>query len=469
MHVDIERDPRNADCGAALSGLGIFPGESRVLIVGLGVTGLSVARFLIRLGVDVAITDNRAKPPCLAELQILSADIPVFLGKFDRRAFEAASHLVVSPGLSLETEEIFRAIESGLALLSDIDLFASVVRAPVIGVTGSNGKSTVTSLLGTMAKKAGWKVRTGGNLGVPALDLLDSADAVDLYVLELSSFQLERTSILKTAAATVLNISPDHMDRHGDIETYARAKQSILSNCTVMVLNRDDPIVREMATKEQPVLWFGLSGDESLDFTVNRLDDEQWLIQRGNPLIQADALKIKGRQNLANAIAALALGQAAGLPMPAMLDGLRVFPGLPHRMQWIEKAHEVTWINDSKATNVGACIAALEGFADKVILIAGGDGKGADFSGLKRVVQAKARAVVLIGKDADQLKGILESVVTVVKSVDLTQAVASAAALAEPGDTVLLSPACASLDQFKDYQERGRIFEQAVRELIHAC
>ncbi|MGH8556817.1 MAG: UDP-N-acetylmuramoyl-L-alanine--D-glutamate ligase [Methylococcales bacterium] len=461
-------DIPNATRSTAIAALGLVPRESRVLVVGLGLTGFSVARFLSGLGIDVAITDNRRNPPRLAELQRLSADIPVFLGGYDRKAFRAATHLVVSPGVSLDTEQVFQALESGLPLFSDIDLFASVVNAPLVGITGSNGKSTVTSLLGTMARIAGWNVRVGGNLGVPALDLLDQDEGIDLYVLELSSFQLERTSLLKCAAATVLNISPDHLDRHGDLETYARVKQNIFSSSTVMVLNRDDPRVAAMAKKGQPTLHFSLSGEDSFDFSLRNQADGEWLVHRGSPLIRTDSVKIAGRQNLSNAMAALALGHAVGLPMGPMLDGLQVFPGLPHRMQRIEKARGITWINDSKATNVGACIAAIEGLSGKIVLIAGGDGKGADFSALKNAIKEKARAVVLIGRDADLLYALLASEVPSVKAPDLRRAVELSAGLARPGDTVLLSPACASLDQFTDYQERGRVFEQAVRELISA-
>ncbi|MGR9107459.1 MAG: UDP-N-acetylmuramoyl-L-alanine--D-glutamate ligase [Gammaproteobacteria bacterium] len=453
---------------AALAALGLVPGESRVLVVGLGLTGFSVARFLVSLGIDVTVTDNRSDPPCLGELHHLGPDIPVYLGRYAEEAFRGATALVVSPGVSLETEEIFQALESGLPLLSDIDLFAAVVRAPIIGITGSNGKSTVTSLLGVMAERAGWSVRVGGNLGVPALDLVADEDGVDLFILELSSFQLERTSLLKCAAATVLNISPDHLDRHGDLDSYVRAKQSIFSNCTVVVLNQDDPRVARMAEKEQPILRFGLGGDVSLDFGVRNIDGHECLVQRGEFLLRADSVKIKGRQNLSNALAALALGQAVGLPMAAMLEALQTFPGLAHRMQRVAAADGVTWINDSKATNVGACIAALEGLDGKIVLIAGGDGKDADFSPLQAVVKEKARAVVLIGRDAQRLQALFESRVTTRKAADLRQAVAIAAGLARSGDTVLLSPACSSLDQFKNFQERGEIFEQAVREVTHA-
>jgi UDP-N-acetylmuramoylalanine--D-glutamate ligase len=468
MPAEFERHTRIADHRLAMWSLGIIPGESRVLVVGLGLTGLSVARFFSVLGIEVAVTDNRDNPPCLAELRNLGRHIPVFLGNYDRRAFAAATHLIVSPGVSLETEEVFQALEAGIPLLSDIDLFASIVSAPVVGITGSNGKSTVTSLLGMMAKKADWNVQVGGNLGVPALDLADGEDRPDLYVVELSSFQLERTSLLKCAAATVLNISPDHMDRHGDIETYTRIKQSIFSNCTVMVLNQDDGAVAAMAKKDHPSLRFGLGGNEDLDFSVRDLADGEWLVHGTNPLIRVDSVKIKGRQNISNALAALALGQAVGLPMAAMLAALEEFPGLPHRMQWVEDFNGVTWINDSKATNVGACIAAMEGLSGKIVLIAGGDGKGADFGGLKEIIKEKARALVLIGKDADRLQALFASEALCIKAPNLGNAVAMSAGIAQPGDTVLLSPACASLDQFQNYQERGRVFEQAVRELIRA-
>ncbi len=468
MPADTDRYARNADSRMAMSSLGIVPGESRVLVVGLGMTGLSVARFLSFLGIEVAVTDNRENPPCLAELRKLGTDIPVFLGEYDRRAFGAATHLIVSPGVSLDTEEVFQALEAGIPLFSDIDLFASVVSAPVVGITGSNGKSTVTSLLGMMAKKADWDARVGGNLGIPALNLVDDEDRPDLYVVELSSFQLERTSLLKCAAATVLNISADHMDRHGDIETYTRVKQSIFSNCTVMVLNQDDAAVAAMARKDHPSLRFGLSGNDSLDFSVRELADGEWLVHGKNPLIRVDSVKIKGRQNLSNVLAALALGQAVGLPMAGMLAALVEFPGLPHRMQWVEDFNGVTWINDSKATNVGACIAAMEDLTGKIVLIAGGDGKGADFGGLKELIKEKTRALVLIGKDADRLQALFAAEAPCVKATDLGNAVEMSAGIARPGDTVLLSPACASLDQFQNYQERGRVFEQAVRELIRA-
>lgn len=468
MPADFKKPDHRLTRADAIGALGIVPGRSRVLIVGLGLTGLSVARFLARLEVEVQVTDSRPNPPCLAELHGMDPDIPVFLGGYPRESFDEATHLAVSPGVSLDTEEVFEALESGLPLISDIDLFTAVVDAPVVGITGSNGKSTVTSLLGLMARKAKRNVRVGGNLGVPALDLFDEDPGVDLYVLELSSFQLERTSLLKCAAATVLNISPDHMDRHGDIGTYARAKQNIFSNCTVRVLNQDDPMVASMASRDQPVLRFGLGGDDSLDFSVSRDVRSEYLVHRGSPLIEVDTVKIKGRQNVSNALAALAMGHAVGLPMAAMIEGLQEFPGLPHRMQWVEKIRGVDWINDSKATNVGACIAALEGLNGKIVLIAGGDGKGADFSAFKKVVKERARAVVLIGKDAELLQGLLAPEVACVRASDLRRAVLLSAEIARPGDTVLLSPACASLDQFANYEERGRVFEQAVRDLIDA-
>lgn len=451
-----------------LSVLGIIPGVSVVIVIGLGITGFSVIRFLVSRGVEVTVADDREHPPCLSRLNELGSDIPRALGGYDAQAFNGTTHLVVSPGVSLETREIRRALNLGLQLVSDIDLFMSSTSGKVIGITGSNGKSTVTTLLGVMAKEDGRKVKIGGNLGVPALDLLDQGEPTELYVLELSSFQLERTSFLHTDTATVLNISPDHMDRHGDLETYARAKQRIFSKCRVVVINQDDPLVASMGGEDQEVLRFGLKEHQQLDFSVEQRDGTEWIMYRKNPQMPADSVRMRGRHNLSNTLAALALGHAAGLSMASMLKVLRVFPGLPHRMQSVATIDGVDWVNDSKATNIGACIAALEGLPGRTVLIAGGDGKGADFNALKTVVREQARAVVLFGKDAGLLYSILQSETQTLRVANLGQAVETSAHLARPGDTVLLSPACASLDQFPDYQARGRFFEESVRGMMHA-
>jgi UDP-N-acetylmuramoylalanine--D-glutamate ligase len=473
-------DPKTYSCVAdPLEKLGLDRVSSRVLIVGLGKTGYSVARFLADRGIEFAVADSREKPPYLTELRETLPDAGVFLGGFQGAAFSAATHLIVSPGVPLDVPEILAAACRGVPVLGDLDLFACVARAPVVAITGANGKSTVTTLVGLMAEADGRKVRVGGNLGTPMLDLLD--DEAELYVLELSSFQLERSSLLEPAAATVLNISPDHLDRYSDLQAYADAKRRIFKGDGVRVLNRDDPLVRAMADSSRRCVWFGLeqrsavSGQRSGKSTDNRplttdhcygldlIEGEEWLMCRGRPLMKSGEVRLQGRHNIANALAAAALGEAVGLSHGAMADALRKFAGLDHRMQWVAEIDGVTWINDSKATNVGACMAALAGLDRKAVLIAGGDGKGADFNVLRPVVAEKVRAAVLMGKDAPLLDEALRDLVSTVRVENMRQAVEAARTLAQPGDAVLLAPACASLDQYKDYQERGRMFAEAVR------
>ncbi len=445
----------------------LMPEDARVLVVGLGKTGLSVVRFLMRYGIEFAVVDNRRCPPGLAELETLNPDAAIFLGEYDRQAFNAATHFVVSPGIGLDLPVIQDALKSGVVLLSDIDLFSGVVKAPIAGITGSNGKSTVTTLLGCMAKKAGWVTKVGGNLGTPALDLISEDELVDLYVLELSSFQLERTSNLNTSVATVLNISEDHMDRYADLSEYTAAKQRIFAGCDTFVINKDDALVAAMAANHDKVVSFGLKGNQAVDFGIICDAEDEWIVSASKPLVNTRSLRIKGQHNVANALAALAMGQCLGISEQVMVDALKNFSGLPHRMQWVEEIDGVTWINDSKATNVGACVAALNGLQGKAILIAGGDAKDADFRPLKAAVKKKVRAVVLIGKDAELLHKILQTQTQTICASHLRQAISVAGKLAKRGDTVLLSPACASLDQFSDYQERGREFESAVKEMTH--
>lgn len=441
--------------------LGIDSAGSRIILVGLGQTGMSAARFLQRCDIRFAVVDSRDKPPLLAELQQEMPDAPLFTGGFHEAAFKVATHILVSPGISLDEPVLVTALAQGAALISDIDLFACVADAPVIGITGSNGKSTVTTMVGKMAEAAGKKVAVGGNLGIPGLDLL--RDDVELYVLELSSFQLERTTLLCAAAATVLNVTPDHMDRHGNLEEYAREKARVFRGNGIMVLNVDDPIVAAMREAGRKVLTFSLN--DKADFYMHGEGNDAWMMYREQPLMAVAELPLQGLHNVANALAALALGHAMGLPFAPMCQALRVFKGLPHRMQRVEVINGVTWINDSKATNIGACVAALEGFRRKVVLIAGGDAKGADMRELAPIVIEKAKAVVLIGKDAPLIERALEGQVPARPAHSIQEAVTIAAKLAEPGDTVLLAPACASLDQFKSYQERGDKFAAAVRRL----
>lgn len=440
-----------------------FDDASRALVVGLGKTGLSVARFLARQGIDVAVADSRENPPALAELREQFPDVAVFPGGFDPAVFDRATHLIVSPGVALETPALRRAIAQGKRMLGDLDLFACMAKAPVIAVTGANGKSTVTTLVGLMAEAAGRKVKVGGNLGTPMLDLLD--EEAELYVLELSSFQLERSTLLEPLAATALNISPDHMDRYADVEAYAAAKQRIFNGRGVMVLNADDAMVAAMAQAGRRTMWFGLREGVPLDYGVRHIEGEEWLVCGDEPLLPTREVGIQGRHNVANALAALALGDAAGLASAAMATALRRFEGLEHRTQRVAEIDGVAWVNDSKATNVGACVAALEGLTGQAVLIAGGDGKGADFSVLAPVAARKLRAAVLMGRDAPLLEAALRKVVPTMRVENMKQAVEAARRLAQRGDTVLLAPACASLDQYQDYQERGRVFAEAVRGL----
>ncbi len=436
---------------------------ARVLIVGLGKTGLSVARFLGKQGVHFAVVDSRDAPPGLDELRESQPDAAVFLGGFDQTAFDAATHLVVSPGLPVAIRPVQLAASRGARVLGDLDLFACAAAAPIVGITGSNGKSTVTTLLGLMAEFDGRRVKVGGNLGTPMLDLLDPA--TELYVLELSSFQLERAALLDCTAATVLNVTPDHMDRYTDLNSYAAAKARVFQGHGAMVLNRDDPYVAAMADRQRRCLWFGLGGHPDLDFRLGAVGGKDWLIIEDEPVLPAAEVRIRGRHNLSNALAALALGTVVGLSRRAMADALKLFPGLDHRMQWVAEIGGVTYINDSKATNVGACEAALSGLTEKAVLIAGGDGKGADFSSLVPLSREKVRAAVLMGRDAPLLAEVLGDVVPVTRVVNMKEAVAAARRWAQPGDTVLLAPACASLDQYRDYQERGQVFVDAVRSL----
>ncbi len=438
---------------------------SRTLVVGLGETGLSVARYLAGQGATMTIVDSRENPPGLARLRdALPLDTALFLGGFHAGAFECTDQIVLSPGISREEPAIAAAIERGVPVIGDIELFARAAKAPVIAVTGSNGKSTVTALLHAMAQLDGKDVRTGGNIGTPALDLLGEPEP-DLYLLELSSFQLETTYSLRPAAAVVLNISADHMDRYRDLDDYAAAKQRVYAQAAVQVVNRDDPVAAALAGTANPVTGFGAGVPGADDFGVVQQNGEDWLARGNEALMPVATMAMTGRHNVLNALAALALGDAAGLSTPAMVAALREFQGLPHRMQLVTKRNGVCWYNDSKGTNVGATQAAIAGVTGKVVLIAGGDCKGADLSPLAVSLAGKGRAAVLLGKDADYLNQVLSSVVPVSMARDMEEAVQLAAGLSRPGDNVLLSPACASTDMYRNFQERGAVFVKAVMGL----
>ena len=443
-----------------------FDPARQTLVVGLGKTGLSCVRFLVRKGVNVAVVDSRENPPGLEALRSEFPDVALFTGGFDDIAFASAQQLVVSPGVSIKEKQIQSAIHHGLPVMGDIELFASYAKAPAIAITGTNGKSTVTTLVGLMAVHAGKQVKIGGNLGTPALDLIEDDHVPDLFVLELSSFQLETTYHMNAAVATVLNITEDHMDRYDSMQDYIIAKQHVFRGNGVMVVNRDDPEVMSMVKPGRKVISFGLDEPAVNEFGLRDLKGVPWLAFGDKNLIAATDLFIRGKHNIANALAALAIGISAGFPVSAMLESLRSFKGLPHRMKWIGEKNNVHWYNDSKGTNTGATVAALRGLSEPVVLIAGGDGKGADFSCMREAVAHHCRAVVLIGRDAPQIQKALDGLVTLVKAGDMKDAVEKSGGLAQPGDIVLLSPACASFDMFRDYQDRGDVFTRCVEEFI---
>jgi UDP-N-acetylmuramoylalanine--D-glutamate ligase len=438
------------------------------VVVGLGKTGASCVRYLAKRGDRVSATDTRRAPPGLAEIKALDSSIDVSLGGFDLSLLEGASQLLMSPGVSLAEPIAQAAIAQGIEVLGDVELFAREVRAPVIGVTGTNGKSTVTTLVARMAAAAGRRVLAGGNLGEPALDLLEQP-IPDLYVLELSSFQLETTSSLVLKAAAVLNVTADHMDRYPSVASYARAKGRILTNASTMVLNADDPWVvamRDTAYRTNAARTVTFSIQKSTaDFYLLRDGAQVFLSRRGEKLLDTARMKLSGLHNSANALAALALGEAVGLGMPDMLQALESFPGLTHRSSWVADIDGVRYIDDSKGTNVGATIAAVAGMPGPVVLIAGGEGKDQDFTPLAQALAGKTRRVMLIGKDAAAVAAAIQGVCATELHATLEEAVRAAHRVAQAGDTVLLSPACSSLDMFRDYGHRGDVFAAAVLKL----
>lgn len=445
----------------------LIASDKQRIIVGLGATGLSCARFFQRQGLAFAVVDSRAEPPQLAAFQREFPDVELTLGPFQTDQLSHADELVVSPGVPLEEPAIAAAIAAGAQVYGDIDLFMDAAQAPVVAITGSNGKSTVTTLVGAMAAASGRRVAMGGNLGTPALDLL--TDNVELYVLELSSFQLERTASLRPAAATVLNVSPDHMDRYASLMAYYQAKQRIYRDARHVVFNRADALTQPLLAEGVAATSFGLDRPDLKTYGVVEEFGERWLAAGRQLLLPVRELGMNGAHNVANALAALALGNAVALPQAAMVETLKRFTGLPHRCQLVADFDGVRYYDDSKGTNVGATVAAIKGLCPEthasVVLIAGGVGKGAAFDELAPVLGRYGRAAVLIGEAAPSMHAVLENVLPLYNAADMAQAVAYAAASAQPGDAVLLSPACASFDMFRDYVHRGDVFAEAARSL----
>lgn len=432
-------------------------------VVGMGATGLSVARYLAKQRLPFVVLDTRQEPPLLEEFRRDFAEYRYELGPLNADTLLAASRIVVSPGLALNDPAIQAAREKGIPVVGDIQLFADAAKAPVVFITGSNGKSTVTSWVGDMLERAGKAVGVGGNLGTPALDLLN--DSNQYYVLEVSSFQLESTTELNAEVATLLNVSPDHLDRHQSLEGYRAVKQRVYQGASHIVINRDDALT-QANTIHSSTISFGLDKPATDNFGLTNEAGVEYLARGDEKLMPASEVKLAGRHNLANALAALAVGYRLNLPMDVMLESLREFAGLPHRCQWVASKNGVDFFNDSKGTNIGASLAALQGLSRlpaKLVLIAGGDGKGADFSELSDALRSNVRTLVSIGVDGPAIAEVARQVgVKTIAASDMLEAVNVAYVNAEPGDAVVLSPACASLDMFKSYQDRGRQFIDAV-------
>lgn len=440
--------------------------NKQVTVVGLGNTGLSALRWLLAKGAHVLVMDTRDNPPGLSDVQENYPQVPMHFGGLDAERLTQSDLVVLSPGVALSEPEVQQALNAGVPVVGDVELFAMYrnQNTKVIGITGSNGKTTVTSLVGEMCKAAGLTTIVAGNIGLPVLDAL-MMDVPDVYVLELSSFQLETTSNLVLDAATMLNLSEDHMDRYTDVAAYAAAKARIFYHAKHQVLNRDDAWSMLMVRPQLTHQTFGLESDVN-DLGVDIVDGEAWLSDAGKHLINSADLHIKGAHNVANALAAIGLCRAIGLEYAPILQALYQFKGLPHRVEWVAEINHVDYFNDSKGTNVGATCAALSGLPPKVVLIAGGDGKGQSFSPLEQPVRENARALVLIGADAKAIESaMLDTGVPMYHALDMNEAVIIAQKMAQKNDSILLSPACASFDMYENYIARGEAFVSAVHAL----
>ena len=438
-----------------------------VVVVGLGKTGYSVVAFFAARNIQVVAMDTRELPPFANQIKQNFPQVTLHLGGLNQEALCDAAKVVVSPGLPLATVEIQAAIKHGVEVVSDIQVFADYAQAPIVAITGSNAKSTVTSLVGLMAQDAGLNAAIGGNLGTPALDLI--AHDVDLYVMELSSFQLEATPNLNALAATVLNISPDHLDRYNSYKDYYLSKHVIFNGCKWGVVNLDDTLSSPQLSQPESKVGFTLNTPKEGEFGVIKQDNTLFLAKGNVLLLDCELLKIKGSHNRSNALAALALGECADISMQSMLKTLQDFPGLEHRCQWVGQHDGVDFYNDSKGTNVGATLAALEGLGPdikgKLVLMAGVVGKDADFSFLQSAVGEFVDTLVLYGQDKYEIERALKDSTEVVMASDFDDAFQKACASANKGDAILLSPACASFDMFKSFEHRGDTFVKLVAAL----
>ena len=438
------------------------------VVAGLGISGVSAVNFLHEKGYRVAVTDSRAVPPGHDQIP---ADVQTSFGQFDQDLLLSAEEIIISPGLDPKLPEIQAAIAKGIPVISEIQVLRRATDKPIVAITGSNAKSTVTTLIGLMAENAGKKVAVGGNLGRPALDL--TKDDPELYILELSSFQLETTSNLNAEVAVVLNLSEDHLDRHGDMMGYHTAKHRIFQGVKKVVHNRDDSLTRPLVPDATPMQSFGLNAPDMNQYGVLReTDGTMWLARGRGRLLKSSDMYMQGTHNVANALACLALGEAIDLPLDSMLETLKTFKGLEHRCEFVKDVNGVRYYNDSKGTNIGATLAALDGLGaaievqqGQVAIILGGQGKGQDFTALRESLSKFAKVAVLIGEDRPVIEKAIEGTTTLLHAESLAEAVALCQQNTQPNDVVLLSPACASFDMFSGYPQRGHQFVALVNEL----
>lgn len=450
-----------------------FTGK-RVLVIGLGATGFSTARYLSRHGAEVTVLDSRENPLLQLQLKETLPKIHLYTGPFESIYFEQADLVVLSPGVSIRLPIIQAYRRRGGVVTGDVQIFAEAInhqQSKIIAITGSNGKSTVTELVGYICRQCGQDTLVVGNIGLPVLDALTecelSGNYPAIWVIELSSFQLETTCALNADAAAVLNISEDHLDRYDDLLDYAYSKTAIFNGKCTQVLNYDDMLCRMMVRKNRQVRWFSIQDQcKEAQYALKEHQDNLWLSISGQPILPIVSLKLQGLHNAANVLAALALCESVGLPRQSLIQACASFNGLAHRVELVDHIAGVDYIDDSKGTNVGATVAALNGIDRPVILIAGGDGKGQNFEPLAVSLQRAARAVCLIGRDAQKIANVLEGSIFPVKIFPTMEAAVKAASdFALPGDVVLLSPACASLDMFCDYKQRAEVFCRAVAQI----
>jgi UDP-N-acetylmuramoylalanine--D-glutamate ligase len=436
--------------------------DADYLVVGLGLTGFSVARYLISQGYRCRVQDTRDIPPYFHALRAEFPSADIVKQPLNAELIDWADVLVVSPGLPISQPEIVQAIDLGKSVIGDIELFAqATVGKPVVAITGSNGKSTVTTLLGKMIAADSKSVGVGGNLGIPALDLLQQP--ADYFVLELSSYQLETTHSLKPVAATVLNLSEDHLDRYNSYADYIQVKLQIYQNSKTCISNQDDETTRHDSND----ILFGLTANGAAEFGLVVNDSGTWLAHKGEHWVNVNQLKISGRHNWANCLAAMALASTLDIPRQAIIKAMIEFKGIPHRSEWIAEIDGVEWVNDTKATNVGAALASIEGRDRPIILIAGGQSKNADMGVLYQTIKQQVKLILLMGVDADRIEKAWRGAAPIERVDNMVNAVARANQKAFSGDCVLLAPACASFDMYPNFEARGDDFADHVRQLKH--